>query len=132
MVEIDEAFRWHLAERLRLRNYTVLEAVDEESAKQQIKKRDIDVVLLGLEGTGQRGLSLLRAIKTMRPLSEVILINQSDELALSMEGMKLGAFDDLWVPFDLETLLERIDEACRRKREKQFPSTSGGAGSPLS
>jgi DNA-binding NtrC family response regulator len=132
MVEIEEVFRWHLAERLRLRNYNVLEAVDAESAKQQIKKRDIDVVLLGLEGSGQRGLSLLRVIKAMRPLSEVILINQSDELALSMEGMKLGAFDDLWVPFDLETLLERIDEACRRKREKQFPSTPGGAGSPVS
>lgn len=119
IVEVDEAFRWHLAERLRLRKYTVLEAGDEESAKQQVTKRDIDVVLLGLDGFGHRGLSLLSAIKAVRPLCEVILINQAEELALSMEGMKLGAFDDLWAPLDLDTLLERIDEACLRKRARQ-------------
>ena len=38
---------------------------------------------------------ILKALKRIRPLIEVITINRSDQMALSIEGMKLRAFDDL-------------------------------------
>jgi DNA-binding NtrC family response regulator len=119
IVETEDAFRRNMSDRLRLRKCSVLEANDEASAKRIVQRKDIDVVLLGLEGFGYRGLSLLKAIKEIRPLAEVILINPLEELALSIEGMKLGAFDDLWVPFEMETLLERIHQAYRRKQENK-------------
>jgi DNA-binding NtrC family response regulator len=40
-------------------------------------------------------------------------------MILSIEGMKLGAFDDFIVPFDLESLIRRIREAHQQKKEKE-------------
>ena len=60
---------------------------------------------------------ILKALKRIRPLIEVITINRSDQMALSIEGMKLRAFDDFIVPFDLESLVRRIQEACRKTRQ---------------
>jgi len=119
IIESDDPFRRNISERLRQENYRVFEACQEIEANRIMQRKDIDVVLLGLRGLKHRGLSMLKAIKEARPLVEVILLIPSEELSLSIEGMKLGAFDDLMVPFDLETLLERIQAACRHKAERE-------------
>jgi DNA-binding NtrC family response regulator len=118
IIESDDPFRRKISVRLRQENYRVFEACQEIEAHRIMQRKDIDVILLGLRGLKQRGLSLLKAIKEERPSIEVILLIPSEELSLSIEGMKLGAFDDLMVPFDLETLLERIQAACLHKAEK--------------
>jgi DNA-binding response OmpR family regulator len=121
VIETDEAFRRHISERLRLERYRVYEACQETEARNVFLKRDFDVVLLGLKGNKKLSLALLKTIKEMRPLVEVILLSSSENhsLSASIEGMKLGAFDELLVPFDVETLLLRIREACRRKSQRE-------------
>jgi DNA-binding response OmpR family regulator len=122
VIETDEAFRRHISERLRLERYKVYEACQETEARNVFLKRDFDVVLLGLKGNKKLSLALLKTIKEMRPLVEVILLSSSENhsLSASIEGMKLGAFDELLVPFDVETLLLRIREACRRKSQREL------------
>jgi DNA-binding response OmpR family regulator len=117
VIETDEAYRRHLAERIRLEGYKVYEACRETEAQHVIEKKNIDVVLLGLAGDKQRGLALLRTIRRLHPCPEVILLTFADDhsLAASIEGMKLGAFDELLVPFNVDTLLKRIQEAWQRK-----------------
>lgn len=117
IVETDEVFCRHLSQHLELKEYEVFEAVEAEDAGTVLENKRIDVALLDLRGLKHKGLSLLRAIKNLCPLTEVILITSSELLSLSIEGMKLGAFDDFLVPFDMETLIERIQEACQRKRK---------------
>jgi DNA-binding response OmpR family regulator len=119
VIETDEAYRRHLAERIRLEGYKVYEACREAEAQHVIEKKSIDVVLLGFAGDKQRGLALLRSIRRLRPCPEVILLTFADDhsLAASIEGMKLGAFDELLVPFNVDTLLRRIQEAWQRKNE---------------
>lgn len=119
IIESDSSFRRNVSERLRQESYRVYEACQEDEANRIIQRKEIDVVLLGLRGLKQRGLALLKAIKEARPLIEVILLIPSEEVSLSIKGMKLGAFDDLMVPFDVETLLERIQAACQRKLERE-------------
>jgi DNA-binding NtrC family response regulator len=121
IVERDEAFRRNLSERLHLEGATVFEAGDEPEAKDIAQNRNIDVVLLGRMGMMQSGLPLLRFIKETRPLIEVILMTSSEHhsLYVSIEAMKLGAFDDLLIPFDIKTLLDRIHAASRQKKEKE-------------
>lgn len=121
IAETDEVFRKHIAEHLRAESYIVLEASEESEVRSILQRKGIDVALLGIRGAKQEGLSLLRKIKTIRPLTEVILMTPLEEHSLyaSIEAMKLGAFDDLLMPFDLETLLERIRAACKRKRDRE-------------
>jgi DNA-binding NtrC family response regulator len=127
IVEADEVFRRNISQRLRLEGHQIHEAGGENEAKQIIQRIDMDVVLLGLGGLKRRGLILLREIKRFRPRTEVILMTPSEDLSLSLsiEGMKAGAFDDLLVPFDMETLLERVKEAfaqrVRKKGERKPP-----------
>ncbi len=110
---------------MRLNDYSVIEAEREDEVKRIVKKKKIDVVLLGLKGLGRRGLALLKAIKEMHPPTEVILMIPEEEhcLSLSIEGMKLGAFNDVLIPFDLQALFRQIEAAHQRKRERE---DSGG------
>ena len=121
IVEADEAFRRNLSERLHLEGAVVFEAAAEPEAREIAQNRNIDVVLLGGKGIMQSGLPLLRFLKDTRPSIEVILMTPSEHhsLYVSIEAMKLGAFDDLLIPFDITTLLDRIHAASRQKRERK-------------
>jgi DNA-binding NtrC family response regulator len=120
-VETDESFRRLISDRLRLEGYEVHEACRESEAHRMLLRKDLDVVLLGFTGDKQPALGLLRAIKETQPLVEVILLRSSEDhsLAASIQGMKLGAFDELLIPLDMETLVRRIQEACRRKGQRE-------------
>jgi len=119
MIDTDESFCQNVSQRLRMEDYQVFLAADEAEAKRIVLREKIDVVLLGLKGLKQRGVALLKTIKTMRPVTEVILMLPAEQLSLSIEGMRLGAFDDLLMPFDIETLLARIKAAYRHRQEQE-------------
>ena len=81
----------------------------------------VDVVLLGLSGMGRQGLALLRQIRTGWPTVQVITLNESQQIELSIEAMKMGAFADLMPPFDLDALCDSVRAAARRP-----PAPRGG------
>lgn len=119
IVDPDTGFRQSLCRHLVAAPFEVFESDGRWGLKKHIKKHNIDVVLLSLNELREEGLALLRRIKRFRPLVEVILINGTGQLSYSIEGMKLGAFDDILVPFDLSRLTRRIRDAWERKREKE-------------
>lgn len=130
VIETDEGYRRHLADRIRVEGYKVYEACREDEAERLIARKHIDVVLLGFAGDKQRGLALLRSIRLLQPCPEVILLTFADEhsLAASIEGMKLGAFDEILVPFNVDTLFKRIREAGERKERRGATDSGGGEG----
>jgi DNA-binding NtrC family response regulator len=130
IIETDDLFRKHIAERLRLESYRVFEACEEAEAMKVFQRKDLDVVLLGLKGFRKKGLTLLKTIRELRPTTEVILMIPPEDFTLSLEGMKLGAFDDLLMPFGLETLLERIGAACQKRRDRG-PDASAASRKPI-
>jgi DNA-binding response OmpR family regulator len=84
-----------------------------------VTKEKIDVVLLGVDGLGMEGLALIRPLKTISPETEIIILNDSHHMDLSIEGMDLGAFDDFLVPLDIDSLASRIREAASRKDQPE-------------
>ncbi len=118
IVDTDIGFRQSLCRHLVTAPFQVFESEGRWGLKKLIKKHNIDVVLLSLSQLREDGLALLKRIKRFRPQVEVILINGTGQLSLSIEGMKLGAFDDILVPFDLNRLMARIKDAHQRKQEK--------------
>jgi DNA-binding NtrC family response regulator len=121
IVEADEAFRRTVTERLRSDGAVVFEAGNEPEARDIVQRHNIDVVLLGGKGIRQSGLPLLRLLKESQPMIEVILLSLAEHhsLYVSIEAMKLGAFDDILIPCDIKTLLDRIHTASRHKKEKE-------------
>lgn len=121
IVEADDFFRSHLTERLHVQGFEVFPVGQVNDAGQILQYNVIDVVLLGKLEFKQDGLNLLKDIKKLKPLTEVILMIPSDDTALftSIQAMKLGAFDDIRIPFDMNKLIERIQAAGKRKIERE-------------
>ena len=119
IIEADDFFRKNLVQRLNDERWRILFVENQIEAIKMIKRKKIDVVLLGLKGLKKEGLMLLKDIKNTRSLIEVITINTSDQIILSIESMKMGAFDDFIVPFDIESLTRRIWEAHQKKKDNE-------------
>ena len=126
IVETDPCFRLNLAQHMRGKPIRVLQAAGKADCRRILQRVDLDVVLLGLSGLRREGLELLRMVKKLQPNAEVITLNDSQLLWLSFEAMKLGAFDDFLIPFDMDALIRRILDAQRAKKKSQKAGTETG------
>lgn len=115
IIEAENRFRKNLYKCLQAEGFTVDKATQQDDVVTIVAKEKIDTVLLGVDGLGRKGLALIRPIKTISPATEIIIINDSSQMDLSIEGMELGAFDDFLVPLDIDSLAMRIREAVMRK-----------------
>ena len=81
----------------------------------EIKKKDIDVVLLDLMIAGTDGIALLKEIKAIYPLVEVILLSNQANPSIAVQGIKLGAFDFLFKSVDIDDLFHKLQDAYQKK-----------------
>lgn len=116
IIDRDVSFRSSLKERLLTEGYRVLTSEAPAEIVRFVRRKRIDAILLNLVEFKREGLHLLAVIKEIRPLVQVILLNRSDQISLSIEAMNLGAFDDFLLPFDMKELLLRINNAVQEKR----------------
>jgi DNA-binding NtrC family response regulator len=65
---------------------------------------------------GMAGGEVLRRIKQQHPLVEVIMLTGHATTESAVEGLKLGAFDYLMKPCEIETLIVKVREARDKKR----------------
>jgi DNA-binding NtrC family response regulator len=120
LVDDEAAFVSTMTKRLTKRNLDVLTALSGQEALAQIKKAyATDVVILDVKMPGMDGIETLRAIKNNYPLVEVIMLTGHATIESAIEGMKLGAFDYLMKPCDLEDLLAKVKEATAKKRKHE-------------
>jgi DNA-binding NtrC family response regulator len=122
LVETDHLFRSNLSRHLAEEGFAIFTAERPTDVKRLIKKKKIDVALLDLSGLRLEGVKLLKQIKRLNPLTEVITLSTGENMALAMDGMKLGAFDDLLIPVNIRDLVERVRSAKTQKlaNEKKF------------
>ena len=73
------------------------------------------MALVALSDLKEEALLLIKNIKSNWPETEVIILTGRGDLALSIQAMKLGAFDDITVPIDVEALLSKIQAAIEKK-----------------
>jgi len=107
-------------EYLSFQGYNVHIVDDPLKALQLIKKKDFDIVFTDLMMPKFNGLELLTAIKEYRPEIEVIILTGCGTIETAVQALKLGSYDYLQKPIELERLkilIERIIEKKRLQRE---------------
>ena len=119
LVDDEEQFVETLSERLSMRDYDVTTSLTGEDAIEKIKNFNFDVVILDVRLPGIEGAEVLREIKSLKPLAEVIMLTGHGTVEMAIEGMKLGAFDFLMKPCETEDLTAKIDKAHDRKAEQE-------------
>ena len=116
LVDDEEEFVSALSERLRLRGIEADSALNGEEALARLVEKEFEVVILDVMMPGLGGLEVLRQIKTTHPNTQVILLTGHGSTREGIEGMRLGAFDYLIKPVDIEEMLAKMKEAAKTAR----------------
>jgi DNA-binding NtrC family response regulator len=116
LVDDEAPFVEAMCKRLRKRDLTVVSAFGGLEALEKLAEdRDIDIVILDVKMPGMDGLQTLREIKKAHPLVEVILLTGHSTVESAIDGMKLGAYDYLMKPCDMDLLMAKVAEAEAKK-----------------
>jgi DNA-binding NtrC family response regulator len=116
LVDDEEEFVSALSERLMLRGIEVDSALNGEEALALMVEKVFAVVILDVMMPGLGGLEVLKQIKSTYPNTQVILLTGHGSTREGIEGMRLGAFDYLIKPVDIEEMLEKMREAAKTVR----------------
>ena len=120
LVDDEVPFVEAMARRLKKRDVNIatsfsgLEALDVLS-----EDSSIEVVILDVKMPGMDGIETLSEIRKKFPLQEVIMLTGHATVETGIEGMKLGAFDYLMKPCDMDVLMEKVKEASAKKRKHE-------------
>jgi DNA-binding NtrC family response regulator len=115
IVDDEVALANTLAQRLQLRNLKVGTAYDGEQALSKLAVDKPDVVVLDLRMPGMHGMDVLREIKKTCPDIQVIILTGHGTDKDEEEAKRLGGFDFLKKPADIEMLAHRIKAAFQEK-----------------
>jgi DNA-binding NtrC family response regulator len=116
IVDDEDEFRELTMKRLQRHGLHVQSAESGQKALDILAHSYTDVVLLDYKMPGMDGIETLKKIKAIKPLIEVVILTGHASLDSGIEGMKLGAFDYLMKPIDLEPLLEKLESAFEKKK----------------
>ena len=104
-----------LAKRLASRGLTVATAASGEEGLAALRKDNaIALVVLDINMPGMDGLETLREMKTLRPDVEALILTGYPSVEAALEGMRLGAYELLSKPIELDALHARVMEALSR------------------
>lgn len=117
VIEDEAAIRRVLVKILSEENdtYEVSEAEDGLAGIDQIKKEDYDLILCDIKMPKMDGVEVLEHTKKIKPEIPVVMISGHGDLDTAVNTMRLGAFDYISKPPDLNRLLNTVRNALDRK-----------------
>ena len=118
IVEDDQDFADSVAEILELDEHQVTVLASGEEAVANYDEKAFDLVLLDIKLPGMSGLECLRAIRTINPIANVVIMTGANTVQNRQEAKDSGALHVLQKPFDPLRLLELVKDTF---------STSGNA-----
>jgi DNA-binding NtrC family response regulator len=118
IVEDEIAIRRVLTKILYEENndFIISEAQDGLSAVDHIKNNDVDLILCDIKMPKMDGIEVLEYSKRLKPETPIIMISGHGDLETPVETMRLGAFDYISKPPDLNRLLTAVRNALDNKK----------------
>ncbi|WP_394759450.1 sigma-54-dependent transcriptional regulator [Flavobacterium sp.] len=96
--------------------YIVDEAEDGVQGLEKIKNEDYDLVLCDIKMPKMDGVEVLEAAKKLKPEIQMVMISGHGDLETAVNTMRLGAFDYISKPPDLNRLLNTVRNALDKKK----------------
>jgi DNA-binding response OmpR family regulator len=116
IVDDEEAIRGILSRKLESDGYNCEVAADGKEALWKAFMKDFDLVLMDIKMPGISGMEALPQIVTNHPDTCVIMMTAVVDTETAVEAMKLGAYDYVTKPFDLDDLGMRVYKALERRK----------------
>jgi DNA-binding NtrC family response regulator len=115
IVDDEEDLVQALEERLSLRGIKATGVTSGADALGLIRTEPYDVLLVDVRMPGIGGLQVIREVKAKLPGLEVILLTGHGSVEDAEEGMRLGAFEYLTKPVNIDDLIEVLRQAAGRR-----------------
>lgn len=114
IVDDENSIRSTLKEILEYESYNVEEAVDGEDALNKIRKNEYDVVLCDVKMPKLDGIELLQKAIVLKPELPFIMISGHGTIDTAVEATRLGAYDFIQKPPDLNRLMVSVRNAIEK------------------
>ena len=124
LVDDEEKFVKTLSERIRLREQPSEVALNGEQALKRVDENLPDVMVLDLKMPGMDGLEVLRRVKETFPEVQVIILTGRGSEQDEKEARRLGAFEYLRKPIEIESLMKHIRRAYKSKIEASLTAAT--------
>jgi DNA-binding NtrC family response regulator len=119
VIDDEPILRDSLEVALKTSGYEVMTAQTGEEGLERVKKENPDLVLLDHWLPGINGDEVLRRIKEKDPEIPIIIMTAQGSIEMAVNSMKMGAFDFLVKPFELDQVEDLIKKGLDRIRLKK-------------
>lgn len=116
LVDDEERYLQTTKKLLEKKGYQVLTATSGREALDNLKSKNIHVVILDVKMPGMDGNETLKAIKSLYPLVEVIMLTGHATVDSAIDGLKSGACDYLMKPADIDDIITKAVEAFEKRQ----------------
>lgn len=116
VVDDQRNMRTTLTLMLQGAGYDVEDAHDGDAACQRVAAENFDLVLTDLKMGATSGIDVLRHVKEVSPLTEVIVMTAYGTIESAVEAMRLGGHDYIQKPFSEQELLVKAHKALEKRR----------------
>ncbi len=117
IVDDEESLRVLLeSEMAETEQFNVDTASDGGQAINQIQAKVYDVVLLDIRMPRVSGIEVLKFVQEYSPTTQVIILTNYADVKTAIQTIKLGAYDFLAKPYDIDELFNTINRAIERKQ----------------
>ena len=115
LVDDEKDFTEVLSERMETRGFSVEIADSGPVAINKVKEKSYDAIILDLAMPGMDGIDVLKILLNENPDLQIIFLTGHATLEKGIEAVKLGAVDFMEKPVDIDTLLEKVNEAKTKR-----------------
>lgn len=114
VVDDEKGMRDLLSKVLKKEGYQVFVAQDGEEGLEVIKNQSIDIVIADLDMPVMNGIEMIKHAKAFDPSLTIIIITAYASMESAIEALKLGAYDYLIKPFNIEQVKLTVKKAFER------------------
>ncbi len=116
IVDDDAAIRHLLHAKLSREGHVCFAVAGSSEAMDAVQSRRVALALLDINLPGKSGLQILPEIKTESPDTTVMMITGLNDAATAVQCIRLGAYDYVTKPFDLDSLALNVRHALEKRR----------------
>ena len=126
VVDDEEMIRFAFEAFLKDEGYLPLLAGEAETALEQIKTHDPEIVFLDYRLPGMDGLDLLKEIREIDPKIPVVMMTAFGAMDVAIKAMQRGAYEYLTKPLDLEKIQIIIKRIIAGQKSIEEPDPGKG------
>lgn len=115
LVDDEVVFTRNMSKLLNARGYRVTPVNSGDAAIQALDKEDFEVVVLDLKMPGMDGITTLKEIKKLGLFTETLILTGHGAIDTALEAIKLGAYDYLTKPCEIDDLVAKIEGAWGKR-----------------